>query len=159
MSDNVTEPMQGEPEAQDVFQRRLGRSARSTEAVPDTDTEREVYQAFGLAQEGREEDGLTFYHEDGVITAMFYVHMTGMICTSHQFLSLVYTDCVYTLEGRNLHMLIPLLKRRKIDFLHCYSPRDFVEPANEPVVRRIRRESHMEAMRMQEEAEEEASHG
>lgn len=144
MSDNETQRA-SESEDEDVFQRRL----RGAGFAPPSEAEAEelsVYQAHGLAQEGRAEEGLTFYHHDGVtITVKFYAHLTDIICTSHQYLSLVYMDCIYTLQGRNLHELIPLLKRHKLDGLHCYRKDDFIEPAKGAVIYRIIRESHAEA--------------
>lgn len=142
MSDNRAQQTD-EVDETDLFQRRLG--AIGYRALGESESEpSDVYQAHSHAQEGREEEGLTFYHQDGVITVKFYVHLTDIICTSHQFLTLVYMDCAYTLQGRNLHELIPLLKRHKLDGLHCFTEADHVEPAKGAVIYRITRETYAE---------------
>ncbi len=59
---------------QDVFQRRLGMPP-AAEGAPETAAN--AYLAYGLAIEGRDEEGLTFYHADGMITVKFYAHLTN----------------------------------------------------------------------------------
>ena len=127
---------------QDVFQRRLGVPPPAAEGAPETAAN--AYLAYGLAIEGRDEEGLTFYHADGMITVKFYAHLTDIICTSPQYLTLLYMDCAYTLEGRNLHDLIPLIKRHKLDGVQCFDPHEYAFPMKGPVIYTITRASHEE---------------
>jgi hypothetical protein len=128
----------------DVFQRRLRGEALAAATAPDTSAP-SVYVPYGLAIEGRDEEGLTFYHADGMITVKFYAHLTEIICTAPQFLTLIYMDCVYTLHGRNLFELIPLIKRHKLDGMQCYDRVEYpAEPIKGVVIYTITRESHEE---------------
>src|SRR5262245_52711856 len=66
------------------------------------DEEMQPYQAFGTGQQTKRngEAWLRICFADGKIALMSYGYLTEVFCTSHQFVSLVYTNCIITLQGR-----------------------------------------------------------
>ena len=121
------------------------------EAPPEMDGDE--YSAHNLAQE---EQGLAFYHEDGLISVQFYRYLQGIACPPpYRMLSLLYMDCVYLLEGRDLHLLVPKLRRHRIGEVYCLDPQRQSIPDDGPVVFHITRRTmeEMEADLRDEDAQ------
>lgn len=146
MSDNFSQAHQEDTARQDTFVSRLAGAASTPQSAQPVGG-KEVYLPYGTPQEGREEEGLTFYHEDHMISVKFYAHLTDILCTRPEYLTLIYMDCVYTFYGRNLQELIPLIKRHKVDAVQCYEEERFIEPLQGAVIYSIVRESHEEVAR------------
>lgn len=156
VSDNRSSNKQEEEQIPTTFWERLGRGPRPVasaetdqpQAEPEIPAEK-IYHPYGLAVEGREEEGLTFYHADGLISVKFYISLGDIMCPyPYDYLTLVFMDCVYTLKGRGLEELIPLIKRRKLDTLWCYDRTRFVEPLNSAVIYSINRDTHEDIAEM-----------
>lgn len=78
-----------------------------------------------------------------------YGYVTKVIVTSDQYLSIITTDTVFTLEGMHLGTLRKKLRSDKIEVIHTWRPDLYAPPEdNEPVVTDIIIESHKEAQRV-----------
>lgn len=85
---------------------------------------------------------LRLTYGDGTIALMSYAYLVEVLCTSHQALSLIYTNVAITLEGRNLTQLIEPLQEEKLRALTCFNARRHNEPAaDKPVITTITRQS------------------
>jgi hypothetical protein len=106
------------------------------------------YRAFGLGAQGRGETRLKFYEQSGLIALLSYAYLTEVVCTSSQFINLIYTNCVIILEGRNLTPLVDLLQDDKLRYVRCFDPVRYPEPATgEPVILSITRDGLYEPTR------------
>lgn len=84
---------------------------------------------------------LRLTYGDGTIALMSYAYLVEVLCTSHQALSLIYTNVAITLEGRNLTQLIEPLQEEKLRALTCFNARRHDEPpADKPVITAITRQ-------------------
>src|SRR5262245_18064969 len=52
------------------------------------------YRAFRLGQSGRPQLRLRLYAENGVVSLMTYAYLTEVVSGSHQYLTLVFTNCL-----------------------------------------------------------------
>lgn len=103
------------------------------------------YQAYGLDKAGDRQTGIRIHDSNGTIELISYAYVMRVLCTSHQFLSLICTDGVITFEGRYLTALVELIQDGKIRSLHCFHPRQYSEPEKgQPVILRIERSSRQE---------------
>ena len=101
----------------------------------------EDYSATNLTQS---EEGITFCHEDGTFTIKYYRHLQEVVCIPpYRMLSLMYMDCIYLLEGRNLHLLLSRLRRNKLGEVYCLDPAQRHD-GDEAVILRITRRSYEE---------------
>jgi hypothetical protein len=109
------------------------------------------YRAFRLGQSGRPQLRLRLYAENGVVSLMTYAYLTEVVSGSHQYLTLVFTNCLIDLFGRNLTALLDPLQDGKIRALYCYHKEHYPEPAeNEPVIYSIKRDALYAARAAQE---------
>lgn len=67
------------------------------------------YAAVGLNRSNTSVSRLMLYYQDGRIAVMSYAYLVEVLCTSHQFLSLIFSNCVITLRGYNLMALLELI--------------------------------------------------
>lgn len=117
-------------------------------SAADADDGREPYRAFEMGVQGRSEKRLMLMFENGQISVMSYSYLMEVLCTSHQYLSLIYTNCVITLKGRGLTALLTLLQDEKIRLLQCYHPEVHGGLAeNEPVILAMKREMPRDVLR------------
>ena len=125
-------------------------AAKPLHRQPETDAQEPlqdevIYQACGLDKTGDRQTGIRIHDSNGTIELISYAYVMRVICTSHQFLSLICTDGIVTFEGRNLTALIELIQDGKIRSLHCFHPKQYPEPASgQPVILRIERSSRQE---------------
>ena len=88
------------------------------------------------------EEGIAFYHTDGGISVKFYRHLQEVICLPpYRMLSLLYMDCIYLLEGHNLNVLIPRIRRHRVGELYCLDPAKNALPVDGAVVLRVTRQT------------------
>lgn len=112
---------------------------------PESFQDESHYLAYGLDKAGDRQTGIRIHDSNGAIELIHYAFVMRVICTSHQFLSLICTDGVVTFEGRNLTALVELIQDGKIRSLHCFHPKQSPEPTNgQPVILRIERASRQE---------------
>ena len=72
-------------------------------------------------------------------TLVSYTQLIRCIRSSGgNFLTLIFTDVVITLEGSNLASLIPLIKEEKLSAIFCFNPEnDTPAPASDPFIEKI----------------------
>lgn len=81
------------------------------------------------------------------IALFSYSYLREVLCTSPEFLSLVFVDTVIMLEGRNLVALIEPLEEDNIRRLRPFDARFYAPPsADAPVIHRVTRVSMREFM-------------
>ena len=115
------------------------------EATEPTDDPR-TYRAHTI-ESRRSVPRMRIYYQDGKQAVMAYAYLVEAFCSSHQFLSLVFTHCVLTLEGRHLDQLIGPLQDEKIRALHCFHAGHYDDPAaGAPVILRITRQHPHEVL-------------
>lgn len=114
----------------------------------ETEDGREPYAAFQGGLQGHEEKRMMLMFENGQISILSYSYLMEVLCTSHQFLSLIYTNCIITLKGRGLTALLMPLQDQKIRLLQCYHPEVHHLPAEEiPIILTMKRDSPQGVLR------------
>ena len=79
--------------------------------------------------------------------------LTEVLLTSHQHVSLIYANCIITLEGQHLDQLLDLFQDEKILSLHCFNPKLHDKPADgEILITKIERRSSGEVLVKKEKA-------
>ena len=100
------------------------------------------YQAWGIDQAKKQQTRLRIFYGNDTIGLMSYAYLMEAACTSHQLVSLIYTNCVITLEGRNLTELIELLQDERIDYLRCFQVDNYTKPTGDkPIIIDITRKT------------------
>lgn len=143
MSDNVTSifnryapPEQPETQAEDPAQ---SGAEQASQAAP-----QEAQQAYQACQEDKSRDHQTrlkLYYADGTVGLLSYSYLVEAVSTSHQYVSLLFTNVMITLEGRHLTELIDLLQDERIRWLRCFHPARHQTPEDgAPVITRMVRE-------------------
>lgn len=101
--------------------------------------EKEPYQAVVRGKDRQLK--LLMYGRNGQVIGMpSYAYYMDIVCESHQSVSLIFTQYVYLIAGRNLMGLIPLLQNDRVRILRCFNKDYLYEPAaDEPVIDRIHR--------------------
>lgn len=132
MNDNVTSihdkyKVTPKPDAQPATQ-----PLPSTSKLP--------YHACGIDAPRTKLTRLMIYYHDGVVGLMTYAYLMEAIMTSHQNLSLIFTNCIITLEGRNLSKIIHDLQDERVVYLQCFHNERFEKPEeDEPIITAIER--------------------
>ena len=112
------------------------------------DDGRQPYTAFELGHQARREKRLMLMFQDGQMSLLSYAYLMEVLCTSHQYVSLIYTNCAITLKGKGLTALLTLLQDEKIRLLQCYHPEVHAPPAeNIPVIESMKRENPHDVLR------------
>ncbi len=114
-SNNALERLlhQNKPEPEEEFE-------EIEDDAPDPDS----YVAFSKGKQGgrRGELGMLLYFEDGeTIDVLYYAYLMRVVAFSPEEISLMCTDCVYTIFGKNLSPLLPLLRDHKIIYLQGFN--------------------------------------
>lgn len=110
----------------DILERYVLKSERSR-------TPNEAYRAYGPETAHQRETKLQIRLANGMVTLLPYSYLVEVLCTSHQYLSLIYTHCVITLEGRHLNKLIELFQDDKIRWIQCFHPEQFSEVSKDQI--------------------------
>lgn len=102
-------------------------------AVPpsDADTDgKQPYQAVFL-DKSKSQSRVRLHYGDGVkVRLLSYAYLIEVIATSHQRLSLIFTNSIFTLEGRNLDGLLEEFQDEKVRSLVCFHPGRFEDTAD-----------------------------
>jgi hypothetical protein len=119
--------------------------SRFTSSSPEPEDDG-VYKAFTTGGQGRGETRLKLVHGNGMVTLMTYAYLVEVVSASHESISLVYTNCVIVLMGRNLMELIDLIQDEKLRALHCFNAKKYERPpVDAPVILEIKRLTLKEA--------------
>ncbi len=114
------------------------------------------YQAYDAEAPRTKVTRLLLHYPDGTLGLMAYAYLIEAISTSHEFLSLVFTNCIITLEGRNLTKLLNLLQEERILEMYCFDPRQHEVPdADEALIIDMERRSLQEMAKPRARAEAE----
>lgn len=133
MSDNITSIL-------DKY--RPGTKSEAT-TVPEelSTTGKQSYHAFGVDAPRSRLTRLMIHYHDGVVALMSYAYLIEAVATSHQYLSLIFTNCIITLEGRNLTKMLDLLQDERVVYLQCFHSERFEKPEDgEPIITAIERQ-------------------
>lgn len=116
------------------------------EAATETADDPRTYRAHTM-ESRRSVPRMRLHYQDGTVAVLAYAYLVEAFCSSHQFLSLIFTHCVLTLEGRHLDQLIGPLQDEKIRALHSFHAGHYDDPAeNVPVITRIVRQHPHEVL-------------
>lgn len=128
------------------------KKAKTPETPPAPESGR-TYKAYGVDAPQRRPTLVAFHYGDGRIGLMQKSFLTEVLLTSHQHVSLIYTNCIITLEGQNLDQLLDLFQDEKILSLHCFNPKLYDKPADgEILITKIERRSSGEVLMKKEKA-------
>lgn len=103
-------------------------------------SEKLKYEAYGLHQVKKRTAGrIRFYYSNNPVGqspmgSMSYSYLTEIYATSDRFLSLIFTNVVVTLEGRNLFKLYELIEEDKVHWVQRYDPLRHSEPEEGAVI-------------------------
>lgn len=112
------------------------------------------YQAYAADAPRTKVTRLMFHYPDGTLGLMAYAYLIEAISTSHEFLSLVFTNCIISLEGYHLTKLLGLLQEERILELYCFDPRLHERPdADEAIITDMERRGLHEMTRQRENEE------
>mgnify|MGYP005731833427 CR=1 FL=1 len=96
------------------------------------------YKAIGEDKSKSRQVRLAIRLKDGSTHIIAYSYIMRMICTSHQFVSLVCTDCIITIEGKNLTGAHEKLQDERVRYLEEFNRARFDMPATgEPFIQSI----------------------
>lgn len=99
------------------------------------------YKAYGIDAPRNRTPMIRIEYPEGTRGLMAKHYLVEVICTSSQYLSLIFTTGIVTLEGENLDsVLLEKLQEEEIRSLHCFNPkRHKPPPVSEPIITKIRR--------------------
>lgn len=121
--------------------------AKTPEASQTDTTPSRAYKAYGVDAPQRRPTLVAIHYGDGRIGLMQKSFLTEVLLTSHQHVSLIYTNSVITLEGQNLHLLLDLFQDEKILSLHCFNAKLHDKPTEEEIlITRIERRNSGEVL-------------
>lgn len=61
-------------------------------------------------------------YADGFIELVSRHYLVDVLCASHQGITLIFTNLVIVLHGRNLYPLLHLIRDERLGSLHCFNP-------------------------------------
>lgn len=119
-----------------------------------------VYQPYDVQKVKRKIAGGRFriyYGASGLggetVGVMNYSYLTEMFASSDKFISMIFTNCVITLEGANLGPILDELENERLLWVRQYDAKKFSPPAaGEPVVLSIYRETLAEFAKAEQDA-------
>lgn len=84
---------------------------------------------------------LRLHYADGTIGLMSYAFLVEVLCTSHQHLTLVYTNAIIHMTGARLDLLLEDLALDRASALTCHNPRLGHAPPTpgEPLIKTMQR--------------------
>jgi hypothetical protein len=133
----------------DHYARKRAEQAEEETDYDTADEDRETYRAWATSHVKKRngETRLRLCLADGTVVLTSYAYLMEVLCTSHQNLSLIYTNVVFTLRGRHLTSLIDLLQEEQLYAIYCFRGDYFAEPPEDtPVITAIERLSVAAAM-------------
>jgi len=98
--------------------------------------EQETYKAYGVSSAKKRggETRLRICYENGTISMPAYTYLVDVVCTSHQYISLIFSRFIVELQGRNLTVLLDLLQDEQLRYVQCYRADFFAEPSEDETV-------------------------
>lgn len=143
MSDSATRPTS-------IFD-RYARKAPTQQAPahePQPTAAKTPYRAYDADAPKSRVSRFLIHYPDGSLGLVAYAYLTEAISTSHEFLTLAFTNCAVNIEGRDLTKLLGLLQEERILELHCFDPHRHEAPEDgEPVITDMERRSLQEINR------------
>ncbi len=105
------------------------------EAAPETDASgKQPYKAM-LQIKAKPGARIRLVNGKGHVRIRSYALLSDIVCTSHKFLSLVFSGDAVVLEGRHLDRLLDALEEERARALTCFHAGRHLEPeAGEPVI-------------------------
>lgn len=117
MSDNLS-----------VMERYRQKAEQKPESTEEPASGRE-YRAYAI-DKPKNPSMLWLDYDGAVFELLEKSNLVKVLCTSPEYLSLIFTHSVYTLEGKYLDKLRVLLMEDKIRSLHCFDARRHDPPAD-----------------------------
>lgn len=150
MSDSATRPAS-------IFERYARKAtAQETPAEPQPSPAKAPYIAYTADAPRTRVTRLMIHYPDGTLGLMAYAYLIEAFSTSHEFLSLAFTNCIVSIEGRHLIKLVGLLQEERILELHCFDPHQHEAPDDgEPVITHMERRTTPDVNRARARAETE----
>lgn len=110
--------------------------------VPAPAAPKEDYTAFHLDAPRNRATRLRVNFPGGASSLFSYAYLVEVLTTSHQYVSLIFTNCIITLQGRNLSGLLDVLQEERVLTLEWFNAERF-EPPEEgaPIILGVERES------------------
>jgi len=101
------------------------------------------YKAYGIDPPRNRTPLICVEYPDGTKGLFAKHYLVEVICTSSQYLSLVFTTGIVTLEGENLDtILLEKIQEEEVRSLHTFDSKKHDKPADdEPIIRKITRRS------------------
>ena len=125
---------------------RFIRSTARPGLPPDDDDEAlassgRTYQAMTVDPQNRRQPArLRIVAGDGVVSLLSYAFLSEVHCSSPTRMSLIYSHCAFSLEGRHLDHLIDKLQEDKVRALICFNPKHHDYPDDgTPLITRVTR--------------------
>lgn len=110
---------------------------QATTGVADEKKDRD-YRATLPAKSKREVRLRLIYPQPHKVRLLAYSHLNEVLCTGHQWLSLIFTHTVVVLQGCHLDQLLDDLQEERARALVGFQPPHHVEPGpGEPCIRKI----------------------
>lgn len=111
--------------------------------------EKKPYKAYGIdAPSNRPAAMLRVEYANGIVSLMARSFLTEIMCTSHQYLSLIFTNCSIQMEGERLDVILEVAYEERLLSLHTYHPNRYEAPAEEglPIIKHMKREAWSDAV-------------
>lgn len=129
-----------EPAPAETPQQEASTAEAPAEAAPLADLV--DYAAFGLDVPRARVSRLRVNFSDGSASLFNYAYLTEVLTTSPQFVSLIFTSVIITVQGRNLSGLLDDLQEERVLSLTPFDAKRFNPPdAEKPYITRIERDS------------------
>jgi len=93
-----------------------------------------VYRAYGVDAPQKRPTLIAIHYDSERETLVQKSNISRMVFTGHQHLSMIFADCVITLQGRHLKRLAELFQDEKILSLHCFDPKIHDMPADDEII-------------------------
>jgi len=100
------------------------------------------YTAFDLDAPRSRVSRLRVNFSDGSSSLFNYAYLVEVLTTSHQFVSLIFTSTVVTLQGRNLSGLLDVIQEERVLCLNPFDEKRFARPEQDaPIIESIVRDT------------------
>lgn len=93
-----------------------------------------VYRAYGIDAPQKRPTLIAIHYDSERETLVQKSNISRMVFTGHQHLSMIFADCVITLQGRHLKRLAELFQDEKILSLHCFDPKIHDMPTDDEII-------------------------
>lgn len=89
------------------------------------DDEKQPYKAYGIDKPNNrtERIDICFHNADNRRCSPAKSYLVNIDYSAGQYMALIFTTCVYLMEGENLDALYQKLNDNEIESLHCFNPK------------------------------------